>query len=83
MVLAYLQSATRGCVCLVSSLAQGGSIRRYAGVGPGRGAYLQEPVDEVLRQSRFWILLCAEVLQDMCKLLPVVEGFLWSARQPS
>lgn len=39
-------------------------------------AYLQEAVDEVARQPGLGLLFCAEVLEDVRQLLPVVEGFL-------
>ena len=43
--------------------------------------YLQEAVDEVARQPGLGLLFCAEVLEDVRQLLPVVEGFL-DACQP-
>lgn len=39
-------------------------------------AYLQEPVDEVARQPGLRILFCAEVLENVGELFPVIEGFL-------
>jgi hypothetical protein len=44
--------------------------------------YLQETVDEVVRQPSVGFLFCAEVLENVVQLFPIVEGFLlvFSAR---
>jgi hypothetical protein len=39
-------------------------------------SYLQKPSDEILWQSSGGLLLGAEVLHDLGKLLPVVQRFL-------
>lgn len=41
-----------------------------------RVSYLEETLDEVLGQGGLGVLLGTEVLEDMGKLLPEVEGFL-------
>lgn len=44
----------------------------------GLVAAFQETRDEILRQPGTGVFFWAEVLHDVGKLLPEVEGFLWN-----
>lgn len=58
------------------SCGPGGALAPWSAEWNHLGTYLQEAVDEVVRQPGRGLLLGTEVLEHVRQLLPKVEGFL-------